>query len=81
MRGVIYNEAPWTVEQDPTMAGNDRLVRFLKHNGQRKLLDQVAEWEHGGGWNARRWVPKHPQVPQKLLTLVEIHMRHTDAVA
>jgi hypothetical protein len=78
MRRLIYCVKPWTVEQDPTAAGNDRLVRFSKHNGQRKLLDRIAEWHpefDDGPWNPHRWVPRPPAVPQQLLAQVEGFMR------
>lgn len=66
----------WRVIQDPTMANNDRLVRFQRHNSQRKLLDQIAEWDpHVWGWNTTRWYPKPPTVPQWLLDFVNKHMR------
>jgi len=71
---IIYNVAPWRIEQDPTRNGSDRLVRFHKHNGQRKLLDQIAEWRNSG-WSANRWVPKPPTVPKWLLSKVEAHMQ------
>lgn len=88
MNHIIYNVAPWRIEQDPTRNGSDRLVRFHKHNGQRKLLDQIAEWQadgwcvghaQSGGWNRNRWTPKQPQVPARVLRLVENHMRQVVA--
>lgn len=78
MNHIIYNVAPWRIEQDPTRNGSDRLVRFHKHNGQRKLLDQIAEWQ-GASWNINRWTPKSPQVPARVLRLVENHMRQVVA--
>lgn len=78
MNHIIYNVAPWRIEQDPTRNGSDRLVRFHKHNGQRKLLDQIAEWRNSG-WNTNRWTPKPPQVPSLVLRLVEAHMREVVA--
>jgi hypothetical protein len=70
-----YSAGPrWQVEQDPTMAGRPDLVRFTKQSQARKLLDQIARWD-GAGWDPARWVPKHPQVPQTLLAIVEAHMR------
>jgi len=78
MNHVIYNVAPWRIEQDPTRNGSDRLVRFHKHNGQRKLLDQIAEWQNGG-WSIDRWRPRSPQVPDRILRLVENHMRQVTA--
>lgn len=79
MRRLIYCVKPWTVEQDPTAAGNDRLVRFSKHNGQRKLLDRIAEWDPDHGWRPGRWVPRQPVVPQQLLAQVEAFMREVAA--
>ena len=73
MKRTIYSVPPWRIEQDPTMAGNDQLVRFHKHNGQRKLLDQIARWG-SAGWDGARWIPKPPQVPAQLLAFVENHM-------
>jgi hypothetical protein len=78
MNHIIYNVAPWRIEQDPTRNGSDRLVRFHKHNGQRKLLDQIAEWQ-SGGWSIDRWRPRSPQVPARVLRLVENHMRQVVA--
>lgn len=79
----------WLVEQDPTRAGHDRLVRFVRRTSQRKTLDQIAEWlprdpaavSRGGVWNHRRWVPKSPTVPQWLLQEVETHMRQLEVAA
>ena len=53
------------------------LVRFIKRSQHRTLLDQTARWD-GNGWDASRWVPRHPQVPHSLLTLVEAHMREVE---
>ena len=61
----------WRVEQ---MAGRPDLVRFVKRNQMSKRLDQVARWTPEG-WDQTRWVPKHPQVPNTLLAIVEKHMR------
>lgn len=74
MNRILYNVAPWKIEQDPTRVGNDRLVRFRKHNGQRCLLDQIAEW-NAGGWSIDRWQPCAPRVPARVLRLVENEMR------
>jgi hypothetical protein len=65
----------WTVDRPyPAIPG---LVRFMKMSLHRKLLDQTARWD-GNGWDASRWVPRHPQVPHSLLTLVEAHMREVE---
>jgi hypothetical protein len=80
---IIHQADGWTITQDPTMAGNPHLVRFYRSNGQRKLLDQIAEWQpmnpaavrRAGVWNYRRWVPKSPIVPMKLIQKVEAYMR------
>jgi hypothetical protein len=64
----------WTVERQPGFTTDGRVVRFLKHNGRRKLLDQTARWT-SAGWDPNRWVPAHPQVPYTLLEIVENHMR------
>ncbi len=76
MMRIIYSSSDgWKVIQDPTMAANDRLVRFQRHNSQRKLLDQIAEWDlRICGWNTTRWYPKPPTVPRTLLDHVEQHM-------
>lgn len=84
---IIYEADGWTITQDPTFSGNPHLVRFHRSNGQRKLLDQIAEWlphnpasvARAGVWNYRRWVPKSPIVPMKLIQLVEAHMREVKA--
>jgi hypothetical protein len=73
---IIYDFIPWRIELDPTMAGNNHLVRFYKHNGQRKLLDQIALWDPiAEKWSANRWIPKQPQIPFYVLTIAEAHMR------
>jgi hypothetical protein len=64
----------WRVEQDWAMAGRPDLVRFVKRNQMSKRLDQIARWTPEG-WDQTRWVPKHPQVPNTLLAIVENHMR------
>ena len=64
----------WTVERQPGFTTDPMVVRFLKHNGSRKLLDQTARWT-GDGWDPKRWAPAHPQVPKTLLDIVERHMR------
>lgn len=70
-----YDLGPrWEVTQDPTMAARPDLVRFVKRNAQRKLLDQIARWGKDS-WDPTRWVPAHPQVPKTLLGIVERHMR------
>ena len=35
--------AGWLIIQDPTFSGNPNLVRFHRSNGQRNLLDQIAQ--------------------------------------
>ena len=75
---VIHQAAGWTVTQDPTMAGRPDLVRFHRSTGQRKLLDQIAEWT-GAGWSSRRWMPKAPTVPAALLQHVEALMREVQS--
>lgn len=64
----------WEVTKAPTMAARRDLVRFVKRNAQRKLLDQIAHWD-GDGWSPQRWVPLYPQVPRMLIEIVERHMR------
>jgi hypothetical protein len=71
---IIYQGEGWTVTQDPTMAGRPDLVRFHRNNGQRKLLDQVAQW-NGIAWAVHRWMPKLPTVPQWLIDKVVAHLR------
>ena len=78
---IIFNHGDWTITQDPTMAGRDDLVRFRKHNGQRCLLDQIAQWDGSGwgsSWSLRRWVPKAPKVPAGILVRIEAHMRRQE---
>lgn len=73
---IIYDFIPWRIELDPTMAGNNHLVRFCKHNGQRKLLDRIALWDPiAEQWSANRWIPEYPRVPKWLLVKVEARMR------
>jgi len=67
--------AGWTITQDPTFSGNPNLVRFHRSNGQRKLLDRIAQWDpHAQAWRASRWAPKPPAVPQWLIDKVVAHM-------
>ena len=49
------------------------LVRFLRRNTQRKLLDQTAEWRGAGSWNRfSRWDPiRHHLIPPAALAAVE----------
>ena len=75
---------PATVYTDPTIGltvtawpaaayGRGWLVRFLRRNTQRKLLDQTAEWRGAGGWNRfGRWDPiRHHLIPPAALAAVE----------
>jgi hypothetical protein len=68
----------WLVEHyqpsDGTAPGPG-LIRFYKANGQRKLLDQIAQWLPEGGWDRKRWVPSAPPLPKWLIDRVEAHMR------
>ena len=49
------------------------LVRFLRRNTQRKLLDQTAFWLPRGGWDRlSRWHPiRHHLIPPAALAAVE----------
>jgi hypothetical protein len=78
---VIYKcqATGWAVIQDPLDRRNPNLVRFLRHNGKRKLLDQIAEWDpHTCDWRCTRWFPKAPKVPQLLIDKVVAHMNFED---
>jgi hypothetical protein len=71
--------ARWLIVQDPTDRHNPNLVRFHRSNGPRNLLDQIAEWDpHAQAWTCRRWVPRHPKVPQFLIDKVVAHMSFED---
>jgi hypothetical protein len=71
--------AGWLIIQDPTDRRNPNLVRFHRSNGQRKLLDQIAEWDpHAQAWVLSRWLPKPPSVPQWLIEKVVAHMSFED---
>jgi hypothetical protein len=71
----------WTITQDPTFSRNPNLVRFHRSNGQRKLLDQIAEWNpYSQTWTASRWMPKPPVVPQWLINWVVAHMSFEERV-
>ncbi len=71
--------AGWLIIQDPTDRRNPNLVRFHRSNGQRKLLDQIAEWDpYASDWRCTRWAPKPPVVPQGLIDKVVAHMRFED---
>ena len=75
---------PVTVYADPTIgltvtawrsAGNHScwLVRFLRRNTQRKLLNQTAEWLPQGNWDRLSgWDPiRHHLIPPAALAAVE----------
>ena len=74
---------PVTVYTDPTIGltvtawptaayGRGWLVRFLRRNTQRKLLDQTAEWRGAGDWDRWRWDPiRHHLIPPAALAAVE----------
>ena len=48
------------------------LVRFLRRNTQRKLLDQNAFWLPQGDWDRWRWHPvKSGRIPPAALAAVE----------
>ncbi len=71
--------ARWLIVQDPADCQNLNLVRFYRGNGTRNLLDQTAEWDpHAQAWTCRRWVPRHPKVPQFLIDKVVAHMSCED---
>jgi hypothetical protein len=74
MLRIAYGDCVITVTQDPTMAAMPNLIRFHKANAQRKLLDQIAEWT-GDGWDASRWVPRPPAIPQRIIDQVEQMIR------
>tara|TARA_R110000772_G_scaffold260247_1_gene378139 strand:- start:1569 stop:1829 length:261 start_codon:yes stop_codon:yes gene_type:complete len=46
------------------------LIRFLKYTTNRKLLDQVADWD-GADWSGKRWMPRRPVVPDEVRLRVE----------
>ena len=50
------------------------LIQFLKYSANRKLLDQVADWD-GSGWSGRRWLPLRPVVPDEVRLRVEQHLQ------
>lgn len=69
------SEGPrWAVKQQPGETTDPRLVGFVKHGLNGKLLDQVARWGPDG-WDTTRWNPRPPRVPKWLLQKVEGHMR------
>ena len=73
---TLYAADGWTITRQPNGTTNPFLVRFLRHNGQRKLLDQVAEWHWiADRWCHHRWTPQPPRVPAALLLQVEARMR------
>lgn len=79
MPKLIHHAAGWMITQDPTDRRNPNLVRFHRSNGQRKLLDQIAEWDpYTSNWCRTRWTPKPPVVPQGLIDKVMAHMRFED---
>ena len=72
---IIHQADGWTITQDPVFNRNYNLVRFYRSNAQRKLLDQIAEWDpNAQAWSHRRWVPRRPTVPQVLLDKIVAHM-------
>ena len=61
----------WRVELYSPQLPN--LVRWVKYSGSgrgHKLLDQVSDWT-GSGWNAARWIPAKPMVPDYIQRQVE----------
>ena len=71
--------ACWTITQDPIFSRNPNLVRFHRSYGQRKLLDQIAEWDpRSQVWVTSRWLPKPPIVPQWLIDWVEANLKAQD---
>ena len=62
-----------TAWPNPQSGQSSWLVRFLRRNTQRKLLDQTAEWRGTGSWNSfSRWDPiRHHLIPPAALAAVE----------
>jgi hypothetical protein len=61
----------WMVQRYSEKLPN--LVRWVKYSGSgrgHKLLDQVSDWT-GSGWNAARWIPAKPMVPDYIQRQVE----------
>lgn len=64
----------WVIIRHPEGTTDPRLVSFVKHGRNGKLLDQVARWGPDG-WDLSRWVPKSPQIPQWILQKITTHMQ------
>jgi hypothetical protein len=78
---MIYHCDGWTITQDPIFSRNPNLVRFHRQSRTRTLLDQIAEWDpHAQAWCCRRWVPRSPKVPQRLIDKVVAHMSFEERV-
>jgi len=65
----------WAIIRHPEGTTDPRLVSFVKHGRNGKLLDQVARWGPDG-WDLSRWVPKSPQIPQWILQKIT-HMQRS----
>lgn len=62
----------WTVEQY-----QDSIVRFRKEGNGRVMLSLVARWTPTG-WDPEWFVPKAPDVPQRLIDQAVAHMQQLE---
>ena len=70
-----------TVTAHPGPAGQ-WIVRFVRRNSQRKLLDQCAAWLPAGRWDDTRWHPVGARlVPPAALASVEAWLAERAVVA
>lgn len=64
----------WRISQRAALRPGHKLIFFIKHNAQRKLLDQCGEWTPSG-WHPGRFVPSPPRVPEDICRQVESLLR------
>ena len=65
----------WRVVQDPLDTNDLGLVVFTMHSRRGLELRLIAYWD-GRGWDpGLSWVPAPPQVPLKVLQIVEGHLK------
>jgi hypothetical protein len=64
----------WRVVQDPLDTDDPDFVVFTMHSGRGLEVRGIAYW-FNNRWARNLWVPAPPQVPLKLLQIVEDHLK------
>lgn len=66
----------WRVVQDPLDIDALGVVVFTMHSGRGLEFKGIAHWVYSlSCWAPNLWVPAPPQVPLKLLKIVEDHLK------